>query len=221
MKKPLLILLIIISANLTFAQQVNFGLKLGISNSILLENYNGTTSSTGGINNVDIGAYADIKFGNFTVQPGLAYFLKGGGGGSSYTYSTSTGTATFYDQVLRLHYIELPVNALYNIPIKAGKFFIGAGPYVAYAVVGKSETFTSTSNSGTVTKSSTTDVTFGSGVNDLQRFDYGINVLGGFRFNNGLELGIAYGLGLQNLSNQPNFSAKNATGSINIGYFFK
>lgn len=221
MKKTLLSLIIIFFVSPAIAQNVNFGLKAGITSSILVESYNGTTSTTGGINNVDIGAYADIKYGNFTLQPGLAYFLKGGGGGSSYTYSSSSGTATFYDQLIKLYYIELPVNAIYNIPIKAGKFFVGGGPYVAIAVAGKSEIVSSTTAAGSSSSSATTDISFGSGTNHIRRGDYGMNVLGGFRFNNGLDLGLVYGFGLQNLSNQSNFSVKNASGSITVGYFFQ
>jgi len=220
MKKLLLIVLIILSANLTFAQKVNLGIKLGLSSSTLVEELNGTTGNTGYIKNVDLGAYADIKFGNFTLQPGLAYYLKGGSG-SNGAYSSGAGAVTFYDQELRLYYLELPVNVLYNFSIKAGKFFIGGGPYIAYAVSGKSQVFATTSGSGSTTNSATTDVTFGSGANDLQRLDYGFDMLAGFRFNNGIELGFDCGVGSQNLSNQSNFNVKNATGSFTVGYFFK
>jgi hypothetical protein len=224
MKKSIFILSLVLVYHTAFAQKLNFGLRAGLTSAQLVENVNGATGNTASITNVDIAAYLDFKYGNFTIQPGVGYFLKGGGGDGG---SFSTGSVAYLSNVvLTLHYLEIPVNLIYNFPVKYGKFFVGAGPYVAYALSGNNEVLniivpTSSGSTGSQSNTANYPVSFGSGIGDLHRVDFGVNTLGGFRFKNGLELGFAFSPGLTNLVNASNVSTKNVTASFTVGYFFK
>lgn len=224
MMKKIIVLIALVFFNIVpaLSQKTSFGIQLGLTGALLQEKFGGTTGPTQSITNVDPRIYADINYGHITVQPGLALFLKGGWG-EAISYSSPNSNVLAATSELKLTYLQIPVNVLYNLPIKTGKFFVGGGPYIAMAVSGKNTAyFTAVNSGGNVTQNKTeTSVNFGSGANELQRFDYGFNVLGGFRFNNGLDLGLGYGIGLANITNDSNFIAKNLTFSVTVGYFFK
>jgi hypothetical protein len=207
MKKSLLLLSLTCLAGFTFAQTVSFGVKAGVNFSKLSASSGGVTASSSSTTGFHVGGVADIGFGDWSLQPGILYSTKGG------SYGTSTDGVK-----LTLNYIEIPVNVLYNIPAGVGKVFIGGGPYFGWGVSGKG-TVTGLGTS-TGSGSETTNVTFGSGQNDTKNPDYGINILGGFRFQSGISLSAGYGIGLGNLSNDSSGSIKNNVLSFSAGYFF-
>lgn len=193
----------------SLAQSINVGIKAGVNFSKLAASSGGLTLTSSSTTGFHVGAVVDLGFDNWSLQPGLLYSTKGG----TYGSAADGGTAK-----LTLNYVEVPVNLLYNIPLVVGKVFIGGGPYFGYGISGKGTTtgaFTST-GSGTETQ----NLTFGSGPGDTKNPDYGVNFIGGFRFNTGLSFSVGYGLGLGNLSNDSSATIKNNVVSVSVGYFF-
>jgi hypothetical protein len=127
-------------------------------------------------------------------------------------------------------YVELPLNLVITVPLekKSGIFF-NAGPYVAVGVGGKSKT---DSKIGPITSSSSSSIKFSNdnpftsqqddaAYDKLKRFDFGINLGGGFQFEH-LILKVNYGLGLAKINstesnNTVNDKNKYRTLSISVG----
>jgi hypothetical protein len=195
MKKVLIVASLIGLTSFSFAQSVSFGIKAGVNFPTLSVSDGSASATSSSSTGFHAGAIADIGLGQFSLQPGILFTTKGG----------SSGSSSFGSSDLKLNYLEIPVNLLYNISVpKAGKVFLGGGPYFAYGLSG---------NNGTK---------FGSGANDIKNPDFGINILGGFRFTNGLFLSGGYGFGLGNLNNDSSagLTIKNKGASISLGYFF-
>ena len=91
-----------------------------------------------------------------------------------------------------IDYIDIPLNLCYKYQLTSSKLFIQAGPYMGFGVSSKM-------------KIDETDITigFGSKTDQLKRMDLGFN------FGTGIEIkkvqaGVSYGLGMVDLSNDPN-----------------
>ena len=207
MKKALMLFSLIGIINFSFAQSVSFGVKAGLNFSNVSSSGGGLTVTTSSTTGFHVGAVADIGFGNLSLQPGVLYSTKGG----SLNFSGGADKLT-------LNYVEVPVNLLYNIPVGVGKLFIGGGPYVAFGLSGKSTLSGTATSTGSGSESQS--ITFGSASGDVKNPDFGVNILGGFRFKSGFSLSAGYGIGLANLSNESSISTKNNALSFSIGYFF-
>lgn len=228
MKKTFLIAALALIAGAATAQQnqIHWGIKARYTFAKLNETFSdpsfGTISgNSGNVKNVDIGAFAEINIAkNAVFQPGLSYIQKGGAGTSQET--NTSGNIEFVGSEIRLNYLEIPLNVLYNVPLKPGKIFVGMGPYAAIALSAKNKQTTVTfDNQGNSTQDhSTQSIKLGSGQDELKRMDFGINALLGFRLNNGLEIGGGMGFGLANLSNVSALKTHTQTISISAGYFF-
>jgi len=184
----------------------------------------GQTTSSGKNYNADPGVFFDINRGDITFEPGLIFVLKGGVNNFT-SYATATTIANSFAD-LNLYCLDVPLNILYNFKVKPGKIFIGGGPYLGYTLSGKSKILTygyTITPNGEQTFQNNTDqsATFGSGVDDLNRFDFGANLLAGFRLNKGWEINAGLGFGLANVCNVPGYTTHNHTTSFGLGYFFK
>ena len=186
-----------------------FGAELGIQESFL-----GISITGGGASlpvaaklGARLGGVADLSFNeHFSLQPGLAFSMKGGGslGGTDWG----------------INYIEIPVNLVVKLENPNGnstsKWFLGAGPYLGVAM--------SAGSALAVGKSSTIDTT-GSG-NDtygIKAFDFGIQIVAGREWEWGFYTKASYGLGLMDISydkNNSNLSLKNYAFSFSVGYLF-
>lgn len=123
----------------------------------------------------------------------------------------------------KLHYLQVPVNILYNIPAGNKKFYVGAGGYAGYGVSGRSvQTTRLTTQEGNVNVSVERLNAFkkesqsGAG---LKRFDAGASALAGVKFQNGVFANIAYQLGLTNISDGDG-KYKNRGLQLSVGYLF-
>ncbi|MCJ0742603.1 porin family protein [Pedobacter montanisoli] len=216
MKKIFLLLALATGLNVAANAQdksVSFGVKAGVAFPNMTISTMGISASADAKTTFYVGAVADFKVSNiFSVQPGLTFMSKG----------TKSSNQTFGDENMKIEvesssvnvsYLELPVNAIGNFELGTGKFFIGAGPYVAYALNGNTK-------DGGVKE----DIKFGSGPDDMKRMDFGLNFLTGYQLNNGLNIHAGYGLGLSNLGNESGsgFDAKikNKVFSVGLGFMF-
>lgn len=210
MKKLLLSLTLVAGLGAaTFAQDkpVSFGVKAGVAFPNLSFSAMGTSVSLDAKTTFYVGGVADIKVSDiFSVQPGLTFMSKG-------TKSSLDDEMTSEDASVNFSYLELPVNLMANFNAGTGKFFVGAGPYAAYALSGNAK-------SGDVKE----DAEFGSGDGQAKRMDFGLNFLGGYQLQNGLNLHAGYGLGLSNIINDEStgfdMKTKNRVFSVGLGFMF-
>lgn len=213
MKKILLLLTLAAGLNLAANAQdkpVSFGIKAGVAFPNLTFSAMGTSVSLDSKTTFYVGGIADIKVSNmFSVQPGLTFMSKG----------TKSGDAFFGEEgsdlsgSINISYLELPVNLVANFDAGSGKFFVGAGPYAAYALSGNGK-------AGDTKE----DMPFGSNDGEFKRFDFGLNFLAGYQLTNGLNFHAGYGLGLGKIVNDENsgvnLATKNKVFSVGVGFNF-
>jgi hypothetical protein len=209
MKKLIIAMLAIGSIFTATAQtKTTFGVKGGVNFAKVYASADNTseTANSGGITSFHAGVFADAPIGQgFSIQPALYYSGKG--------FDSNDGINT---GKLKLNYLQLPVNVVYNVPVSSGKFFFGAGPYAAYGISGKVQDQISG-------RSVSVDVNFGNDAgSDVKRMDYGITGLVGFQFTNRLLLSANYDLGLSNIMPGDNlgYSVKNKVAGISLGFTF-
>jgi len=180
--------------------KTTFGVSAGVNFAKITASVDGLSGSgsSGSLTSFSVGVFADAPIGgNFTIQPGLYYTGKGGA-------SSESGE----DGKLKLNYLQVPVNFVYNAPIGGGKIFLGAGPYVGLGLNAKS-----------TGGSESADLEFGT---DVKRTDFGATGLVGVRFNNGLLLKANYDLGLSNIlpDNELGVKSKNRVFGLSVGFTF-
>jgi len=202
--KKLIVFAFILVATATAKAQTSFGIQAGANFATLkLDSDDEDIKSKVGL---VIGALADIDFGSsISFRPELNFIQKG------YKIDESG-----YEETLSLNYIELSPNFVYNFTAGTGKVFLGLGPSFGFGVSGRIK-----SKDGNDPEEEE-DVDFGSNDDQVKSFDYGFNLLGGYKLANGLFLSAGYNLGLGNLSNLEGdeFEAKNRGFNIKIGYMF-
>jgi len=146
-------------------------------------------------------SFLSLGPGQVAAMAGLEFIQKGG------KYPSGNGKDNY-----RYNYIELPIDALYQMPVMDNStVFAGFGPYFAYGIGGKIK----------YADGSPTDNSFGSGNNAAKRFDFGLQIIGGFRYMNMATISLSYDFGLTNVSG-PTYSTyykdKNGCFSINLAY---
>jgi hypothetical protein len=124
-----------------------------------------------------------------------------------------------------LHYVQVPVNLLYTMPVGRIQFFAGAGGYFNYGISGKLKsklTYTMGDGNESVTEEEIDafkkEDEGGAG---LKKSDYGIGALAGIRLGGGLFVNAGYQLSLANLDGIENNEYKNRGLQLTIGYFFR
>jgi hypothetical protein len=115
------------------------------------------------------------------------------------------------------HWVELPLNLLYYLPVGNGHFFFGGGPYAGFGLKAKYKITYQVDPSPEVEE---TIIKFGSDVNDIKRFDYGVHGLIGYKLGYGSYLKAFYSHGLADLSNLPGVKYSNKYFGLSFGYFF-
>lgn len=159
-----------------------------------------------------------------------AGLLLEGRGAKADTYLTSATDDNYVKTKFNPLYLELPVNFVVRLPLQHHEnIFFNAGPYVAMGIAGKSKV--ETKFLGAVSNSSN-DIQFNNdnptttqqedaSYDKLKRFDYGVNVGGGFDLGS-VILKANYALGMAKInSTQSNNSTDNKnkyrTISVSIG----
>ncbi|MGN6249651.1 MAG: porin family protein [Ginsengibacter sp.] len=159
-----------------------------------------------------------------------AGLLLEGRGAKADTYTTSATDDNYVKARFNPLYLELPVNFVVRLPLQHKEnIFFNAGPYVAMGIAGKSKV--ETKFLGVVSNSSndiqfnndnpTTSQQEDASYDKLKRFDYGVNVGGGFDLGS-VILKANYALGMAKInSTQSNNSTDNKnkyrTMSVSIG----
>lgn len=161
-----------------------------------------------------------------SLQPGIVFTGKG-----SKTESGKPEDVVYSKATSNPFYIEIPVNVVAKLPLGSdSRIFIGAGPYGAIGVAGKTKIenklWTTTQKSEKSIKfsnddPSTLDYEEGAGFGILKRFDYGLNGTAGIE-GRSVVLGVNYGFGLAKLqsgsNNEDDNKNKHRVLSITLGF---
>lgn len=183
-RSPLVLMTVFVLflAGNTMAQDVKLGVKGGLNLSHLsIEDANDKNIIPG----FHVGGFASIPVsGAFSVQPELLYSLKG--------TKWEQQSVSFTSEVnLKLSYLELPVNLVYNL---ARDVDFQIGPYVGFLLGARADS---------ELKSGSTSINFSNELSKehFKSTDFGLQ--GGMRFLlNPLYLGFTYKLGLSEVAKE-------------------
>jgi hypothetical protein len=223
MKKSFLLSMLVISAASLYGQTISYGIDAGLNlTKLSFTSYSPAGSgisipvSNSYLTGFHAGGLVDIGFGSFSIQPGVLFSTKGGNSSFSFSDVIFGQTFTASSKVkTTLDYVEAPLNFIYRMDVGDGNIFIGAGPYLGIGISGKSVANSITNGTPSTT---TQDLKFGSGTNDIKNPDFGVNGLLGYQLNLGLSISAGYGLGLVSSSGS-NGSGKNQGFSFSLAYF--
>ncbi|MEJ7625560.1 MAG: porin family protein [Ferruginibacter sp.] len=211
------------------AQSQKVYLQGGINLANITHSSNGSTEDNNVLTTFNAGLMTRVN------TPGVIGFETGvlltGRGSKAETNFTILGNQGYVKSTFNPLYVEVPLNLIFKIPLDPGTgIFFNAGPYIAMGVGGKSKVdyYDGITTSHTERKIEfANDDPFTSqqddaNYNKLKRFDYGINLGGGFKFNK-LLLKANYGLGLAKINstesnNNANDKNKFRTISFSVGF---
>jgi len=226
MTKNIVFLLFVTFALSANAQSFKFGISGGLNESAVHASPS-TNTDFSTLTGFNAGAFADYNWRHLTIESGLYYTTKGYNSTTNVNVSPDITVDIFHATgKVVLNYLEVPLNLLYNFTFPAGKLFIGGGPYLDYAVSGRSTgTTVQTDDPGTTyTNSTSGSPAFGSGANEFKRAYTGIDAQTGFRLKNGLSLNFKFEYALENIINYPQGvttgSFKSYGYSVSAGYAF-
>jgi len=200
----LLIVLLFAGISTTSFAQIRWGVKAGLNiANVTAKTDAGSIDFYKNKTGFHLGVTAEVPVsGNLFFEPALLFTTKG----YKIDESLIKGSAN-------INIIELPLNLLYKFDVSSVKLFALAGPYVGFALSGKSK----------VDGQETESIKIGTNKDEdnYKPLDFGLNFGAGVEISN-ITVGVQYGLGLANLSPQTDggFSAKNKVIGISVGYKF-
>lgn len=177
----------------------SFGIKGGVNFANMSFSNSGLNISPKSIIGFHFGAVAEFELQeSLSFNTGILYSLKG--------YKIKMDIlGESMEATEKLNYLEIPLNFAYKFPLnETSKFFVQAGPYLGYALSGKAKS-----------DGESTDIKFEKG--GMKRLDFGIG------FGPGVEFGpivasVNYQLGLANVADDPDVTAKNKVLQISVAY---
>jgi len=192
------------------ANAQNGQIRAGINVANVSVTDNGRVDDANALTSFQVGFIGDIDLGGpVYLQSGILFTGKG-----SKVQRGTAGSNGYFKQTFNPYYIEVPVNLLFKAPItKTSNFFVGAGPYLAVGIAGKTKTEgktilgTNFNYENDIEFSNDDPTTFsqeeGTGLGVVKRFDYGLNGTAGIE-GKSVVLSAGYGLGLAKLQSGSN-----------------
>ena len=218
MKKHFFVLAtaLVLGSMVAYAQKgadklVSFGIRAGVNlQKIYGDDFLGNKLTNDFKTGFHAGINADLFISEgFYLQPGLLYSTKG---------AKKTNNNTEYTQ--HISYIELPVNLLFKPQVGNGRLLLGAGPYAAYGISGKSKT-----KSGDAAieldakfKNKVSAADYLNGLYYVKPFDVGGNILVGYELNSGFSLQLNGQLGLSQMNPEIKGVTADKSNWKNIGF---
>jgi len=214
--KKLSIILITIVLTAGFAQaQFRAGIRAGLNvtsfwgsavpSPIFVEE-----SETEGRLGFQAGIVGEYSFGKrFAIQPAILYAQQG------YAVRETLEDDEEYIMDFALNYVQVPINAMVKLGSPKVCFFLQAGPYVGYALNGKS--LIEHKKGTKVVESQKDDVKFTDDA--LKRLDVGAGIGLGMQFS-GVQVGVGFNLGLMNLHSDAEYNMKNNGVTLTLSYLF-
>jgi hypothetical protein len=211
LKRLIITSLILTLSSRGFTQEFQLFPRLGVNYAGISRNGERNLTKTTSVTSFQAGFMTHYSFNKLVgVQTSLLFTGKG-----AQVKSSMESPSTYFEATSGPYYLELPVSAVFNVPLKSLKsnFFGGAGPYVAVGIGGKNKADGvisggmpfSVNNSINFDNESGSEAQFNkwAGMGYLKRLDYGLNATAGVMFDR-LLLSINYGYGLTDI-NRTNF----------------
>jgi hypothetical protein len=209
MKQLSLFLVLSAFATISFAQTTTFGVKAGLNLADQHISPNSAFLAKGTLATFHLGGTVDFGFKNFAIQPGLMFSVKGQQFNQMIVGGDAVATTP---ERYKLTYLELPLNFLYRKKLTEDVMLnLGGGPYFAYGLSAR-VTSSEGDRQGTFNDDPSFSVAY-------KNPDYGVNFMAGVKLQQ-VVFDVQYGLGLANLSYNPNNILKNRVWSISMGYMF-
>ncbi len=243
MKKLLLTLFLAVASLSSFAQYyyndykpLSFIIRGGVTFSNLVQSADGIpgTGVSSKLTYFNVGGFADLRFNEMlSFQPGVMITGKGGRQFTELSVGIdinngNTNTQAFLtDAKTTITYVQVPLTLVFHAEANDyDDLFVGGGPFVAYALMGKVKGTRTSLTDESAVESFKQDVSFGSGAGQLKRLDYGLTGMLGYKLDNGFMINASYDFGLSNLT--PNIAedefnagqTKTRALSVSIGYLF-
>jgi hypothetical protein len=209
MKKTLLSIFLVSLSFVTFAQSPEIGIRGGATFGKFNLSEPGINTINSGLKiSLSFGAYADFKFGNFSLQPAFNYTSREG----QLTRENATISSILY-------YGQVPLDLLYHLHLKTGTVYFGGGPYIAFGLSGTDYLNDAEGNTNSVSRS------FGGDDGEYSSTETGLNFIAGLQFKSGFLIHVNYDLGLTNLANSQdaenlNLVINTRTFGLSVGYAF-
>jgi hypothetical protein len=197
MKKLTFIFVSIILVSALNAQRVGIKGGLVFANAHY-ELYN-TAITTSSLTGIQIGLVTETPLSSeLYLSSGLLYSKKG----TKISFQGIEGE-------FPIEYLEVPLSLTFKYDLGTSKLFAQAGPYVGAGLSAKLK------GGG-----NTQTIEFGTDVDQMKKIDFGFNFGGGIEIKK-VQLGINYGLGMVNLSNDPDELMRNGVLSLSLAVFFR
>ena len=227
MKKLLIAFALIATTGVSIQAQVYVQGGLNLAN--ITRTNDGETEKNNILTSFNVGILGRFDLSKiFDLESGV---LLTGRGSKAETYFN--GGNDYVKSTFNPLYLEIPLNVVVKVPVAmSSHLFFNAGPYIAIGIGGKSKM---ESKIGPLISSSTSAIKFSNddpftsqqddaAYDKLKRFDFGVNVGGGFEFKH-LLLKANYGLGLAKINstesnNTVNDKNKYRTLSFSVGIPF-
>jgi hypothetical protein len=175
------------------AQKVHFGIKAGAVYSNISFKAVDPIVTTDKKASATFGFFVHIPFkGRLSLRPSFEYVSKG-----AFTNELFLGIYPNRTKI-QLSYLEIPVNLLYEWPLKRNKLLAGGGPVVSFLL----------------------NKQYGGQAYD--NYDLGLNVLAGYEFALGVSFCLNFTQGFKNVVTRKmnGESIKNYCYGVTIGYWF-
>ena len=203
-------------------QPITFGVRAGLNISDFTQNPTISGELLKAKAGFNVGVNVDFPLlESLYLQSGLYFSLQG----AKYKY-TETDVDYYEKYVVNYNpcYLQLPILASYRYNFKDNlQLQVNLGPYFAVALGGKANYKYEVNDDGEAESYKEKNKMFGKTngyPNGYKRGDIGWIVGAGVTWQK-LYFGFNYGFGFMNiLKNSPNYSEKNSTFSINVGYNF-
>ncbi|GAB2557589.1 porin family protein [Spirosoma aerophilum] len=210
MKKSALLVAALLFSPLISSAQVRYGVTAGVQ--LVSQKYTlgGLTLKTSNQLSYMGGLLADVKVSEkISIRPQVLYSVKG----SAINLGSLSGGLTSGSVSTVFTYVEVPVQLTYSLEAGPGSVVLGAGPYLAYALSGKS----TATNSG---KKESQTIDFSTKDGDARRLDYGLRLSVGYELPSGVMVSGYYSPGLANIANGASSSVKNTAFGLSLGFLF-
>jgi hypothetical protein len=116
-----------------------------------------------------------------------------------------------------MYCLQVPFNFIYKIGLGRGKYFMGAGPFVSYALAGVNQ-FARYYNGQQWVEAHNDNIKFGSGTGSYNPLDLGLDINVGYEWEKGPVLRAGYSYGLLTLRNINNSSEGNTCIFVSLGW---
>lgn len=213
--------------------QVGIGVEAGINLNNLADRYENETQS----NQIKVGPHAGLVFDipvgtNFSVAPAIRWSQKGAVVESNYNGVNGNGQPAAIEEKSKrtYNYVEVPINLVYKTGTPgAGRFMIGAGPYIAYLAHASEKLKMTMRVAGVEDEEAVvSDHQIGVGEKDddeLKALDYGAQAFLGYQMSSGIFAKVGSSVGFANTALNKNmngdFQSKNYNFFFTLGYMFK